>query len=470
VAIPRIVVCSIVGYSMMVFSIMAVDVSPAKAQAVDPRLFGFDIPMGNLRHPATSTQVMTHDENGEPVIAELHVGVGDFCIVRFPSGRLEARRSRDVERTERPFQPLGGEAMEAIYREKFPDFQIRRSQHHLFVFNTSESFANTAIRILESMYGGVMNYMQNRRVPTKHADTLLVVIMFSSEQEFREFQRLPPDVVAFYDPKSNYAVLREPQMARDVPAELAVSQALATIAHEGAHQVLANIGVHQRLAVWPMWLAEGLAEYLAPTGVDQRMRWAGPGQVNHWRLFELEQYFQGRGREANLGEMLEQTITATQLTSTGYATSWGLAHYLAKHERPAWNAYLRKCSEILPLEGATQLDPPGVNNQNLMDFREAFGNDLRELERKLTQHLQRLPYVAPFAERTHFLAAISVPLGRRTSRWASVFLTEEMAQRWQEETIQGLAEEKRAAAQSAIQAFPNRAAAEAHMTRFLRMP
>lgn len=449
---------------------LAGTVAPADAQVVDPRIFGFDIPMGNLRHPATSAHVITHDDEGEPVVAELHVGVGEFCIVRFPDGHLVARRSRDVQRTERPFQPLGGEEMEELYREKFPDFQIRRSQRHLFVFNTSENFANTAMRILESMYDGVMSYMQNCRVQTKHADTLLVVIMFSSEQELREFQRLSPDVVAFYDPRSNHVVLREPRMTPDTPIELAVSQALATIAHEGAHQVLANIGVHQRLAVWPMWLAEGLAEYLAPTVVDQRMRWAGAGRVNQWRMFELEQYFQGRGLDAVPGEMLQQTISANQLTSTGYATAWSLTHYLAKHERAAWNAFLRKCSEIRPLEGATQLDTPGVNNQNLAEFRDAFGNDLPELERKLAKHLERLHYSPPFANRTHYLAAISVPAGRRVTRRASVFLSKEMAQRWQEETVRGLAEEKGLEAQRAIQPFPNRAAAEAQMKRFLGMP
>src|SRR5436309_1049105 len=75
--------------------------------------------------------------------------------------------------------------------------------------------------------------------------------------------------------------------------DLALGQAISTIAHEGVHQILHNIGVQRRMSVWPMWLSEGLAEFFAPTTVDGKLRWKGPGQVNDLRMFELEEYVRG---------------------------------------------------------------------------------------------------------------------------------------------------------------------------------
>ena len=51
-----------------------------------------------------------------------------------------------------------------------------------------------------------------------------------------------------------------------------------TVAHEGAHQILANIGVQPRLSDWPLWLIEGFAEYCAtPTRTKKGMAWDQAG-------------------------------------------------------------------------------------------------------------------------------------------------------------------------------------------------
>ena len=83
----------------------------------------------------------------------------------------------------------------------------------------------------------------------------------------------------------------------EVRPDLAVQQAISTIAHEGVHQILHNIGVQQRLSVWPMWLSEGLAEFFAPTTIGARLKWKGAGQVNDLRMFELEQYLKSNAAE-----------------------------------------------------------------------------------------------------------------------------------------------------------------------------
>ena len=108
--------------------------------------------------------------------------------------------------------------------------------------------------------------------------------MFRTEAQFQRYRRMPPGVVAYYDTLSNHIVMYEESRLFRTAPELAIQQAISTIAHEGAHQILHNIGVQARLSKWPMWLTEGLAEYFAPTTFGRRMQWKGAGQVNDLRI------------------------------------------------------------------------------------------------------------------------------------------------------------------------------------------
>ena len=54
--------------------------------------------------------------------------------------------------------------------------------------------------------------------------------------------------MAYYDVLSNRIVMYEETALWKIKPDLALQQALATIAHEGRHQILHNIGVQQRLS------------------------------------------------------------------------------------------------------------------------------------------------------------------------------------------------------------------------------
>ena len=85
----------------------------------------------------------------------------------------------------------------------------------------------------------------------------MVAIMFRNERDYQAYKRMPDGIVAYYEPVSNRIVMYEEATVAAVKPELAIQQALSTIAHEGAHQILHNIGVQKRLSVWPMWIMSG---------------------------------------------------------------------------------------------------------------------------------------------------------------------------------------------------------------------
>ncbi|MCA9162663.1 MAG: DUF1570 domain-containing protein [Planctomycetales bacterium] len=437
------------------------------AQTVDPRAFGFELQPGKITSGG-DRRVVTVDADGSTVVAKVHVHVGDGAIVLLPDGSLVAREARQLTATERPFEPATMEALaERILAHELPGFRSQQTRRFLYLYNTSEPFALATSRVMETMFPGVVTYAQSQKIDVHPPETPLVVVMFRTEDEFQNYRRMPPGVIAYYDTLSNRVVMYEQSRLADVKPELALQQSLATIAHEGAHQILNNIGVQQRLSVWPMWLCEGLAEFFAPTSTDKRLKWKGAGQVNDLRMFELEQYIKGNTSPDNAGKMVEHTVLAGRLTSTGYATAWALTHYLAKNHRESFHEFVREISCTGPFEGG-QLDARrGIVPEQLRAFQQHFGEDSAAIESRVVAHLKKLPYRDPFAEWPHFVALVAYPNGRKKERQADVFHSSSLAEQWQRDVLSRLDESVRGVAQSVIRPFPNRAAAEVFVAQWL---
>jgi hypothetical protein len=439
---------------------------------VDPRDFGLDLPAGMLKRGAGEA-VQTADDAGQAQVGKIHVRVGEGAVILLPDGQLVARKAGQFSPTERPYQPLGKEALQKKLAAEFPEFKVRAASAapYVYVHTASDEFVEATGNILESMLSstkGLKAFADNQRIPVHSPEVPLVVVIFRTEDEFQKYRRMPDGVVAYYHTLSNRVFIYEQSRLAQVRPDLALRQSISTIAHEGAHQILHNIGVQQRLSMWPMWIAEGLAEYLAPTSTGNRLTWKGAGQVNDLRMFELEQYLKSRSAEDANGQMVEQTVLAGRLSSTGYATAWSLTHYLAKMKRVEFAAYLRDVSQLGPLEGATEITPPGIVRGNLDLFRKHFGEDLADCERRLVLHLKKLPYSDPFADLPHVAALVVLPDGRRTERRASTFPSPVLAQQWIRDLIGKLPAEDRARAESSLRAFPTRAQADAFARNWLR--
>ncbi len=431
-------------------------------KSFDPAPFGFDLPAGIVRQ-GKGASVTTADAEGKPVVARLHVAIGEGAIVMLPDGQLAARKAGEFTSTNKKFEPVSKDVLaKRLDVAEFPGFKVKQTRHYIYVYNSSEEFFTGTSRILESMLPGVTAYAEAQKIEGVHAPEVpLVVVMFATEEEFQRHSRMPAGVVAYYHTLSNRVFMYEQSRLLRVRPDLALSQAISTVAHEGAHQILHNIGVQQRLSIWPMWLSEGLAEFFAPTTFGKGMKWKGAGQVNDMRMFELEQYVKSRASEKPDGKLVEQTVAAARLTSTGYASAWSLTHYLAKNRRGEFAAYLRAISKTEPLKGALDIQPPGIVLANLDLFRKTFGDKFDDLETKLVAHLKKQPYTDPFSDSPHFVAGLIIPNGKRGKREVQTFHSELLADKWIRESIEKVPEDDRGRVEREIRQFPNRAEAEA---------
>ncbi len=381
-------------------------------------------------------------------VGQVYVEVGDRYVVLLPNGQLVAVPIAETTPTDRPFEPVSKRDLATqLTAERFQGFRTRTTRRYLYVYNTSEDFATATSRILETMYPGLLNYCRRQKMTVQDPPFPLVVIMFRTQDEFDSYRAMPPGIVAYYNSLSNHIIMFEQSRLAEIAPELAFKQAISTIAHEGVHQVLNNIGVQQRLSRWPEWFSEGLAEYFAPTELAKDVRWKGVGLVNDLRLHELSEYFQVQPSASSNGQLVRQTVESDSLNSLGYATSWALVNYFARREREAFQACLHEVSRVGPLESMA----PGSL------FSEYFGADYGQVEADLVTHLKSLPYVDPIANQTHFVLMMGGP-----QREVLVTSSPLKVQAMQRAQPQGRP--------LRVQAFPNRDAATLYARLWLETP
>jgi hypothetical protein len=457
------------GLALIFAAVAAAQDGPRTA---NPREFGLDLPAGTvvsgaaLGEPRTLA-VTTVDDNGQAVVGRIHARIGSSAVILLPDGELVGRTGGQFSPTERRFEPLDKDKLAVKLAEEFPGFKTKVSSHYIYVYNSSEEFQFGTSRILETMLPGVKAWIDGCKIETRNPSVPLVAVMFRNEDEFRRYRRMPPGVVAYYDPLTNRVFMYEQSRLLQVRPDLALGQAISTIAHEGVHQILHNIGVQQRMSIWPMWLSEGLAEFFAPTTVDGKLRWKGPGQVNDLRMFELEEYVRGNAAKDPNGELVEHTVIAGRLTSTGYAAAWALVHYMAQKKRGELMGLIRESSKIGPFEGATDISSLGVVRSNREAFVKHCGDNFKEMETKLIAHLKKQPYVDPFQNAEHFVATFTATSNRRPQKNASTFHSIPGAAKWLSDLREKLAEDDRTGAQGKILRFSNRATAEAYRQQWL---
>lgn len=330
----------------------------------------------------------------DPVVALVHCKAGDRSVLIMPNGKLKSVPTSDTSPTSRPFEPLSKDAMaKSFTAQQFKGFKTKQTNRFLYIYNTSDKFYLGTSRILETMYPALFDYCKRNKIAVRTPDAPLVVIMFRTEAEYRAFHTVPAGAVAYYHPVANFTVMYEnPTVAagRMLLSDIWERQAISTVAHEGVHQILFNIGAQQRLSRWPMWISEGLPEYFGATDMGQNIRWKGVGIVNDMRMVELQQYIRSAQTQVAPGETVKSIATATQLDSTGYAIAWALVHFLAQKRQDKFLAFFREVSELGPLETMTEKGAEALFNKH-------FGDDYAEMEQQLLKHLRSLPFTDPLA-------------------------------------------------------------------------
>ena len=174
--------------------------------------------------------------------------------------------------------------------------------------------------------------------------------------------------------------------------------------HEGAHQLAFNVGVQQRMAVYPLWVSEGLATVFETAG--DSTGW-GPRRVNPSRSKRLKRLIKNNKARSVLQLVAFDGRYKHQEDALNvYAESYGLFYYLLRAEPDKLRAYLRdlrtRDSEKIEIKfepGKTDLDEIDKKFEALHKkwqgkevelFEKHFGKDLDGLTRKWRRFIKDL--------------------------------------------------------------------------------
>ena len=289
------------------------------------------------------------------------------------------------------------------------------------------------------MLPGVVGSLKSWGMTVHRPEAPLVVVIVSSRAAYDAIHPMPKEVIAYYNANSNQIVMYEDQELWDAAPEFAAKQAGYVIAHEGVHQLLANIGIQQRLSGWPPWICEGIAEYYCPLKVNssivrkgnselpaRTMKWTKAGMVNDLRMWSLLKMPAGSGKP------LESLVQASEIDADGYALAWGLVHYLAT----------KKARRIPSLpHGYQQIRAAGPGDATAHRparplLRQALRQRLcraeKEIQEYLTSKSMQAEYVDPIENQTHYIVKSIEKKGRVFGIQLVITTSPAAAKKWKE--------------------------------------
>lgn len=304
-------------------------------------------------------------ESADTIVFEQAHGDGGLTLT------LARRRVSRIERVSKPAYRIT--QRDVRFRMEFPHHRFFKKPPYVFATDSSFDEVERAIAALDELL--LQFRARFGELITRPAlGSGIQVVFFSREEPFRSYQRKhAPDIdnaTGFYSPRMDRLVilnawseawrrdaierldqaldeyrareggtLNEPQVAAwraRAESRLRASaeeQTMATIRHEGAHQLFYTTGVHSRFRAENDWLVEGLAVY-CETPV--------PGQTDPFRARLLKEEMR-RGRLLALENLVNardvsglQSLGSNPLTADlAYSQAWALVRYLMEEPRRA---------------------------------------------------------------------------------------------------------------------------------------
>ncbi len=201
------------------------------------------------------------------------------------------------------------------------------------------------------------------------------------------YYNLQTNRVTMYDLTADLRNPNQPLNDRKIDQILQTPSAIpmvATIIHEGTHQLMFNRGIQTRFAESPLWLNEGLAIYFETPNLRSKRGWQTPGLVNDDRLFTFRNFYPRRAANS-LAEMIksDERLRNQETALDAYSEAWAFNHFLLNKHSETYVEYLKFMSEKKVLVE----DSPTTR---LADFQRFFGDDLRSLEDDFIEYLLNL--------------------------------------------------------------------------------
>ena len=362
--------------------------------------------------PTLARDYLKINRSGEEIVLRgqkiVEAKNGDI-LFRHHDGRLwsvAAKEIKDTAKDDKAFLGLTQDKAKKLLLEEFDEsFHVHTTARYLICSNTTTAYSKWVGALYEKLHRNFMNYWKNRGFELNDPDVPLVIVVFNSKDAYFKYARKtigaePTGMDAYYNVESNRVVMydltgadrlaveRRPRSnAAQINTILAQPEAaamVATIIHEATHQMACNSGLHQRYALYPFWVSEGLAMYFEAPQLKRRAAWRGPKLENRLRIIPLRQYHQDRPADSIKKIVCEDSAFRSAEATNAYSESWALFQFLMIKRRKDFNKYLKMLSEKRALEEYTA-------DERLEDFIKHFG-ELEKLDKQFLAYVRQIKY------------------------------------------------------------------------------
>jgi hypothetical protein len=214
----------------------------------------------------------------------------------------------------------------------------------------------------------------------------LVAVVFPDREDFlryieRSGDRITGSVVGYYSSRTNRVAMYE--MPDDDNA--AWGEKALTIIHEATHQTAFNTGIHNRYALPPRWVVEGLGTMFEAPGVwNSRSYPRLQDRLNRQQLAEFRrQLASGKRDEPRFAELISSDRLFKTDVPAAYAESWAFTFYLVETQPRQFAKYLKVTADRTDFMGYPA-------PERLRDFTAVFGENLRLLDAQFLRYIEGL--------------------------------------------------------------------------------
>lgn len=291
-----------------------------------------------------------------------------------------------------------------MLKELPADFKIHQAGQFVIAYQTEKAYARWVGGLYTRLFRGFNGYWtKKKKFKLQKPEYPLGVIIFASRAQYSEFVKrelgidagtmvayynLMTNRVAMYDltadQQGNNREADDDRRISEILGQPAAIPMVATVIHEGTHQLIFNTGMQVRFADTPLWINEGLAMFFETPDLTSSTGWRAIGNVNPIRLHHFRANLKSRDPDA-LRKMLSADDVfhdpATKLLA--YSECWAFNYFLLNEHSDDFIEYLKHMSRKIPQE----FDGP---EKRLQEFKQFLGEDLDALDREFIQYVRKL--------------------------------------------------------------------------------
>ena len=358
------------------------------------------------------------DLQGETVTVEGQViesGDPNILLLLHDDNSMQKIAGQDVQervRLEEEFEFVAREKMVNSLRHEFgPSFSIHQTARYIVCYNTTHEYAKWVGTLLERLHRAYYAYWGKRRGDLQPVSNPLVVIVHKNQESFHQFVEGDLGASAelipgYYNQETNRINLHDLslvterqeklktqgfrpgtslQQIRSVLNHPTAERNVATIIHEGTHQLCFNSGMIRRLSYTPLWLSEGMAIYFEAPDLNHSVGWSAVGSVNKYNLKHFRELYQN-GQLLKLDELLssDDVFLSSKTVRAAYAQSWALNYFLQKTRPEQYRNFVKMQRLHIPLKEVSA-------DRRLSMFTAVFGGGRSQLEQEFIRFIKELP-------------------------------------------------------------------------------